>query len=45
MLGNLTPKQLAEVLPILKKLQLMMRADPDLTLRIKHLLRTLEENK
>ncbi len=42
---KLTPKQLAEVLPILKKLRLMMQADPDLTLRIKHLLRTLEEDR
>lgn len=45
MLDNLTPKQLSEVMPILKKLRLMMQADPDLTLRIKHLLRALEEDR
>ena len=44
-MDNLTLKQLAEVLPILNKLQLMMQADPDLKLRIKHLLRALEEDR
>lgn len=45
MLDDLTPKQLAEVIPILKKVQLLMQADPELTQRIRNLLRAIEEDR
>ena len=45
MLDNFTPKQLSEIIPILKKVQLMLQADPELTTRIRNLLRAIEEDR
>lgn len=45
MLDNLTPKQLAEVLPILKKLQELLQHNPDLYNKAHNTLKQLEEDR
>lgn len=43
--NNMTPKQLAEVLPILRKLQELMQHNPNLRHQARDILKQLEEDR